>query len=89
MGSLKKFPMSVALWVGRRKEPILSSVPKNDKKTNPGTNGLNQSDWDDDMLVKLFNPLVSEFIFSMFFVRKEKIFYWENFLIRKFGIIFV
>ena len=30
------------LWVGRRKEPILSYVPKSDEKKNPGTNGLNR-----------------------------------------------
>ena len=33
--------MSVApMWVGSWKEPILSYVTKNDKKKNPGTNGL-------------------------------------------------
>ena len=26
--------------IGRRKEPILSYVTKNDEKNNPGTNGL-------------------------------------------------
>ena len=33
------------LWVGRRKEPILSYVTKNDEKKNPGTNGLNYHLW--------------------------------------------
>ena len=35
--------MSVAHMnlVGRRKDPILSYVTKNDEKKNPGTNGLN------------------------------------------------
>ena len=30
-GSLKEFPMTVGTMVGRRKEPILGYVPKNDK----------------------------------------------------------
>ena len=28
------------LWVGRRKEPILGYVPKNDEKKNSGDKGL-------------------------------------------------
>ena len=28
----KKFPMCASLWVGRRKEPILGFVSKNDEK---------------------------------------------------------
>ena len=36
----KNFLWASRQWVGRRKEPILSYVTKNDEKKNPGTNGL-------------------------------------------------
>ena len=39
-GSSKKFPMSVAPRVRRRKEPILGHVPKNNQKNNLVHKGL-------------------------------------------------
>ena len=44
--NLGRDPQINFLWpsrlrVGRRQEPILSYVPKNDERKNPGTNGLN------------------------------------------------
>ena len=38
--SSKNFLWASRLWVGRRKDPILSYITKNDEKNNPGTNGL-------------------------------------------------
>ena len=38
----KNFQWVSRLWVGRRKEPILSYATKNDEKKNPGTNGLRE-----------------------------------------------
>ena len=40
---IKKIPMSVELWVGRRKEPILCYVAKNYEKKNSGSKGRIQS----------------------------------------------
>ena len=37
----KNFRWPPQLWVSRRKEPILCYVPKNDKKKNSGSKGLN------------------------------------------------
>ena len=34
------FLWALRLWVGRRKEPILDYVPKNDKKNISGSKGL-------------------------------------------------
>ena len=36
----KKFLWASRLWVGRRKEPILGYVSKNDEKNNSGGKGL-------------------------------------------------
>ena len=37
----KNFLWASQLWIGRRKEPILGYVLKNDEKKNSGSNGLN------------------------------------------------
>ena len=38
---MKNFPWASDLWVGRRKEPILGYVAKNDEKKNLVHKGLN------------------------------------------------
>ena len=38
----KNFLWASRLWVGRRKEPILGYVPKNDEKKNSGGKGLKE-----------------------------------------------
>ena len=40
MDPQKNFLWALRLWVGRRKEPSLSYVTKNDEIKNPGTTGL-------------------------------------------------
>ena len=37
---MEKYPMSTALWVGRRWEPILGYISKIDGKQNSGSKGL-------------------------------------------------
>ena len=45
-GTIKKnFLWASRLWVGRRKEPILGYVPKNDEKKNSGGTGLIGSEY--------------------------------------------
>ena len=39
----KNFLWASQLWVGRRKEPILGYVPKNNENENSGSNGLKES----------------------------------------------
>ena len=39
----KNFLWASRLWVGRRKEPILGYVPKNDEKKNSGSKGLSNA----------------------------------------------
>ena len=49
----KKFLWESRLWVGRRLEPILGYVPKNDETNNPVHKGL--KNWN---LSNFFNPLL-------------------------------
>ena len=62
--SSNNFPWASRLWVGRRKEPILVYVPKNDEKKNLVHKGLNKNSFSDSLcritlLDKSFIGLVS------------------------------